>query len=224
VPAEEAGAGVVVDNTAGFLAEVLFGLIALGVLLVRVGVSSAISTVAIGLATSVALVALVILVERFGLLGRAVGSGHETRRGIWARLLSGAGRLDRAIRELYAHPGALIACAAFRLLSSFAGALELDFGLLLLGQLGSPTDGIVLNGLITLVRSAAFLIPAGIGVQEGGFVVLGQLIGLGPDSALALALMVRVRETALGLPGVAAAGSRMIAARAGRSLDPEAEA
>jgi len=63
------------------------------------------------------------------------------------------------------------------------------------------------------VRAAAFLIPGAIGVQEGGFIVLGSLVGLGPEVSLALSLTKRVRELLLGIPGLiiwqAAEGRRL---------------
>ena len=40
------------------------------------------------------------------------------------------------------------------------------------------------------------------GVSEGGFVVFGALLGLPAEIALAIALAKRVRELALGLPGL----------------------
>lgn len=36
------------------------------------------------------------------------------------------------------------------------------------------------------VRSAGFAVPGALGVQEGGFILVGGLFGVGPDLALAL--------------------------------------
>jgi hypothetical protein len=54
------------------------------------------------------------------------------------------------------------------------------------------------------IRGAAFAVPGGFGVQEGGLVLLGHLMGLAPETALALSLVKRVPDVALGLPGLAA--------------------
>ena len=59
---------------------------------------------------------------------------------------------------------------------------------------------IVIESLIYALRSVAFFVPSGWGVQEGGYVLLGTLVGLGPDAALALSLAKRARELAIGLP------------------------
>ncbi len=49
-----------------------------------------------------------------------------------------------------------------------------------------------------------FLDAGALGVQEGGLVMLGRVIGLGPETALALSLAKRVRELVLGIPGLIA--------------------
>ncbi len=41
-------------------------------------------------------------------------------------------------------------------------------------------------------------------MQEGGYVVVGALFGLGPDVALALSLLKRAREITSGVPGLLA--------------------
>ena len=54
------------------------------------------------------------------------------------------------------------------------------------------------------MRTAGFAIPGSLGVQEGGTVLICGIVGIGPESALELALLKRVREVALGLPGLLA--------------------
>ena len=83
----------------------------------------------------------------------------------------------------------------------------------------SPSAGVVSSALdtasdtesTTSIRSAgnpsstaAFAIPGALGVQEGGFVVLGSVFGFGPDLSIALSLTKRLRELCLGLPGLIA--------------------
>jgi hypothetical protein len=46
------------------------------------------------------------------------------------------------------------------------------------------------------------MIPGALGVQEGGLILLGALVGMPPDTALALSLVKRVRELLLGLGGL----------------------
>ena len=60
----------------------------------------------------------------------------------------------------------------------------------------------VIESLGQAVRSAGFFIPGALGVQEGGYVLLCGLFGIPADQALALALIRRLRDIALGLPGL----------------------
>ena len=52
------------------------------------------------------------------------------------------------------------------------------------------------------MSSSAFIVPAAIGVQEGGFVLIGGLLGLAPETALALALMRRARDIIVFTPAL----------------------
>ena len=62
----------------------------------------------------------------------------------------------------------------------------------------------MLESLILATRTAAFFVPGALGVQEGVLVLLGGMIGLGPEVALALSLVKRVRELVIGVPGLLA--------------------
>ncbi len=71
--------------------------------------------------------------------------------------------------------------------------------------MGSPVtiqEALVLESLSTAFRSAAFAIPGGLGVQDGGILFIGVMIGLSPEKALALALAKRFREIVVGVPGL----------------------
>jgi uncharacterized membrane protein YbhN (UPF0104 family) len=72
-----------------------------------------------------------------------------------------------------------------------------------LGHPLSLIDSFILESLSTGVRGAAFMVPGALGAQEGGMVLFGALLGLPADLALAISLAKRVRELALGLPGLA---------------------
>jgi len=47
-------------------------------------------------------------------------------------------------------------------------------------------------------------VPGALGVQEGGYVVVGSLLGIPGDAAFALSLIARARELILGIPGLVA--------------------
>src|SRR5262249_22059905 len=48
------------------------------------------------------------------------------------------------------------------------------------------------------------VVPGALGVQEGGYLALGRLLGFDPETSLALSLSKRARELLLGMPGLVA--------------------
>ena len=62
----------------------------------------------------------------------------------------------------------------------------------------------MLESLGQAARSAGFMVPGGLGIQEGGFLLIGSHIGLTPELALSLSLIKRGRELIIGIPGLIA--------------------
>jgi NTE family protein len=84
------------------------------------------------------------------------------------------------------------------------GAVETWIALWLIGVPVSPIEAVILESLTQALRAAAFPVPSALGVQEGGFTVLGALFGIPPAAALALSFVKRVPDLAIGLPGLLA--------------------
>ncbi|MCJ2011395.1 lysylphosphatidylglycerol synthase domain-containing protein [Methylobacterium sp. J-076] len=64
------------------------------------------------------------------------------------------------------------------------------------------SEVVVIEALGQAIKAAAFLIPSGLGVQEGGFVLVCGLFGIDSGTALALSLAKRVPDVVLGLPAL----------------------
>lgn len=60
----------------------------------------------------------------------------------------------------------------------------------------------IIESLIQAVSSAAFVVPAAVGVQEAAFLMIGAALGLDPAAALALAGARRIRDAVLFMPGL----------------------
>ena len=95
-------------------------------------------------------------------------------------------------------------CLFCEMASWFVGAVEVWIALCALGIPGGFPQAIVLEGVAQGVRSAMFFVPGALGIQEGGYVVVGRLLGIPAEMGLALALIRRVRELAFGIPGLIA--------------------
>lgn len=64
------------------------------------------------------------------------------------------------------------------------------------------TEVVVIEALGQAIKAAAFLVPSGLGVQEGGLVLVCGLFGIDGGTALALSLAKRVPDVVLGLPAL----------------------
>lgn len=115
---------------------------------------------------------------------------------------SGTAALETRTGVLYRDPKALAAGFGLHLACWIVGTAEVWLILHFMGVSCSWAEAFILESLGTAVRSAAFMIPAGLGVQEGGYLVLGSALGLGAPVALALSLTKRVREILIGVPAL----------------------
>lgn len=52
------------------------------------------------------------------------------------------------------------------------------------------------------IRGAMFIVPGALGVLEGGYIVVGAMLGIGGEAAMAFSVVRRVRELAFGIPGI----------------------
>jgi uncharacterized protein (TIRG00374 family) len=134
-----------------------------------------------------------VAVQIAGLLGnggRALG-----RFRFLARLAGSLGRLDDSLATYYRRePVRLTLSVTFHFLGWLAGALEVWVILHLLGvEIGFGT-AILIEAFSTALRFATFMLPAGIGVLEGGHVAMFSALGLGAATGLSFSLVRRIRE------------------------------
>ena len=61
---------------------------------------------------------------------------------------------------------------------------------------------VAIESLLFAIRNAAFMVPGGLGVQEGAYALIGPLFGLPAEVALALSLLKRGRDLTVGIPAL----------------------
>ena len=108
--------------------------------------------------------------------------------------------LDRAVRALLHRPQALVVAGTLQLVALVSGAFEIWFALWLFDHPVSPGAALMLESMTQAIRHVAFIVPAGVGVQEAGLVVFGRVLGISGEMALAVGMVKRVRELAWGVP------------------------
>ena len=114
--------------------------------------------------------------------------------------VAGIAATKQYLHAIYARPGAVALSGALHLATWIASALEIWLALRFMGVPLSVAAVLALESLLYGARSLAFLVPNAVGVQEGAYVALGALLGLSPETALALSLLKRARDIAIGVP------------------------
>ena len=181
--------------------EVIFALFGLSVLLLGSQVPTAVRGAAVAGIALTALVALSFLMVQKRGLGRTFGP-ILARFGLGADGGGALAAFDEAVTAMRQEPGRRLRSAAMHLVSWGFGAVEVWAGMQVLGLHGDWRAATVVESLGQIVRAAGFLVPGALGIQEGGYVALCALFAIPADGALALALVRRARELALGLPGL----------------------
>lgn len=192
-------ASTVVDVTTEMMGQIAFVASAVAIVLVHLPGGSSQTALARGGAIAVL----------FGIFG-AAGFLLLQRRGFSLaerfviRIVPGAAMhasaVTQAMRAIHARPARIVLSFAFHLAGWFAAA---GFGWLAIRLIGRRIDFpsiIAIEGMLCAIRSAAIFVPSAYGVQEASYAMLMPLFGLGPDIGLAVSLLRRGRDIALGIP------------------------
>jgi putative membrane protein len=107
-----------------------------------------------------------------------------------------------AIDELYDSRLRLAASSAFHLLAWIGAGVGTFISFRLVGGHISLLNAVALEALLCTLRSIAAPVPAAIGVQEWGYAMLSPLFGLPAELGVAVSLLKRAREIALGVPAL----------------------
>jgi putative membrane protein len=206
VPGPQAAASMVVDTTVGAVTQMAFVVAGIALLVLRPAGSAAfevVTGVLIGVGALIAAVSAFVLVQHKNMFARFAKLARRLLPGQWLADFAGsASAVDDGVVLAYRRGPAFWRANVLRLFGWAAGAGEVWLVTWCLGQPLGATDSFILESLSSGVRAAAFMVPAALGVQEGGLVLFGALFGLPAEVGLAISLSKRVRELLLGLPGL----------------------
>jgi putative membrane protein len=199
-----AAASALVDLLLQAAAQALFALIGVALLMRVAGGSELVPWAARGVGIAALALGGFYVAQRFG-GGRVVERVFDALARRWPATARGSGiRLHGPLQAIYADRPAIAAAFSLHELAWLLGALETWIALWLMGMPVSPPEALILESLSQALRAAAFPVPSGLGIQEGGFIALGGLFGIPPEAALALSFVKRVPDLAIGLPGLLA--------------------
>lgn len=203
VPGAEAGASVVVNLTLAVITQVIFTLLGLSLLTISLGQYKVAQGILIGTAMSTLSILSFYWLQQHGLfswLARRFENFSGGKK--WLTLAGGADALDTSIVRLYNQRWQILQSFSWMLFGWLLGTGEVWLALYFLGHSVSWIEALMIESLAQAAKGAAFLVPGALGVLEGGYIVLGNLIGIPSSISLALALTRRIRELCLGIPGL----------------------
>jgi putative membrane protein len=204
VPGPLAAASVIVDVLLQAATQLLFALCGLALLIALGGDAGFARKAAIGLAIAAPALGGFYLVQR--------REGRRIIQFVLDRLAGDRkwlvlGTVDAVyhyLSAIYAARSTLLASGVVHLGGWLIGTAEVMIALAFMGHPVGFGEALMIESLVHAVRGAAFAIPGALGAQEGGLVVLCAIFGIPPDEALALSLVKRVADVALGVPGLVA--------------------
>jgi glycosyltransferase 2 family protein len=198
-------ASLVVDMQLTLISQVIFALVALGYVMEQTSSDSVrlVGRFAWGLAALMPVLLLFALVQHAKPFERAARTINRVTSGKVVDLVGKSARIDQSIKLIWRQTGIVVRYLfIWQTLQCLGLALEIWIALRVLGSDASFMTAFVLEALIQLVSSVAFVVPGNIGVQEGGFVVIGGMLGLDAPTCLALAGARRVRDLLFFVPGL----------------------
>jgi glycosyltransferase 2 family protein len=147
--------------------------------------------------------------------------GHRITGKLAPRLLRGAGEATAAVTAtldaIYRSPARVGLSVAIHFAGWVASAIGAWIAFRLIGARVDLASVMAIEALVYATRSAAVLIPNALGVQEAAYTVLAPLFGVGAEFGLAVSLLKRARDIAVGVPILliwqAAEGQRALAER-----------
>lgn len=199
-----AGASVIVDVAIQAGTQLIFALIGLAILVALGHEGEIVRYAAIGLGIGCLLIPAFFVVQRregariVGSLLRKLAGGRE-----WLGI-GAVERLYERLGDIYANRRGVAAATLLHMGVWLFGSVEVWVALHLMGHPVSVAEALVIESLGQAVKGAAFAVPGGLGVQEGGSIALCAMFGVPPGPALALSLVKRVPDLVLGLPGLLA--------------------
>ena len=203
IPLKTGTAAMIVDITIGIVTKIIY-IVAACILLVAVtGRADFVRPALVAIITGTFAAGGFYAVQRLGIFRWSAKLASRLAKSPgWDSLIQRGEAFDQTIRLVYSRWSGVAWCSFFWVLSWFIASGEIWLALWALGIRSSFATAVILESAALAIRGAAFLVPGAVGVQEGGYILLGNLFGIPGEIALALSLIRRMRELALGIPGL----------------------
>lgn len=199
VSAPLAFASMIADVTAELMAQIGYVLIGIAILVERVPKSptSQWLTHAAAIGTLLAAVGAVgfLFVQKRGF---AVAERIVART--MPKAAEQAGAMHGAMESIHAAPLKILLSVCTHMAGWFASAFASWVAIRLMGIQVAFLSIVSIEALLYAIRSAAVIVPNALGVQEAAYAMLMPFFGLTASAGLALSLLKRARDIAIGIP------------------------
>jgi putative membrane protein len=202
VPLATAIGGTIADLMLEMATQVLFTVVGVVLLTRMVGHTGLVETLTKGLLFAALIVATLFAAVWLGLAAVLESAVIRLGRSLGWPATGQVGGLHEALLACYRSPARVAAGASSHLLSWLLGGVEVWLVLHFFGRDIGIGPALIIESLGQAAKALGFAIPGAIGVQEGGYVVACRLLGVSPETAIALSLVKRLREVAWGIPGL----------------------
>jgi putative membrane protein len=199
VPQPVAYGSIVTDITTEMLAQIAF--IAAGVVILLT--STPHNSAAFSVTISAGFGLMTIMVGCAGFVAfQRYGEALTTK--LILRLFPTAAPVTQSVvncvREMCRRPAKVGLSVLCHCAGWLASALSTWIALFLMGIDARVSHVLAIESLVCAVRSIAFWMPNGLGVQEVAYAAIAPLFGIGAEVGLATSLLKRARDIAVGVP------------------------
>jgi putative membrane protein len=198
----EAGASIAVDLLSQACTQAVFTIAGLVVLASLGSAPALVREIALALLALIPGLVGFFAVQRFGGFGWVERQFAKIAERIGWLSVGKMPDLDANLKRLYRDRRALAKNAGLHLVLWFAGSAEIYVALKCLGEAVSWSEATVIESLALALRSATFVMPASLGVQEGAMIAICAVFGLSAPIALAVSLSKRLAEIVVGVVGL----------------------
>ena len=198
-----ATAGLVADVFLQTVAQVLFAFFGAMLLVRAVGTATIVPPLLLAAAAAFLVLGAFYVVQRH----RGARTIKLALAALFSRMAPQAQKsvaeFQTAIDMIWRRPTYLWIALLVHALAWAFGILEVLLTFYFLGRPVPLEHAVILESLGTTISIAAFFVPGSWGVQEGGYILIGQMLGLPPYLSLTLSFVKRVPDFLLGFPGLA---------------------
>ncbi|PWT87362.1 MAG: hypothetical protein C5B56_10595 [Proteobacteria bacterium] len=204
VPGTLAGAATTLDVTVEAITQLVFTLMGIAALPATAGIGAETLWLAGGIALTGLSLAGFMLAQRAGLLRLVEAIAERLQPFVPGLSVDAVRGLHAELMRLNRDRSALTQAIILHQMAWVIGTVETMLALAAMGRYPGLGGALAIESLGMAARSVGFVVPGSLGVQEGGFILVGGMFGLPPDAAIALSMVKRTRELAVGVTGLVA--------------------